>query len=201
MIKATFLAVNDLFLCMFHHGGCGSVPEPYERDVHLLLWFFVIVRDGIVVTTAYLEACGCEYSGGKGTRGRACILNYMPSAIITLTTDFGLRDPYVAEMKAVILSINPNVTIVDITHQIEKFNIRMGAYILAAATPHFPKDTIHVAVVDPGVGTKRRAILVQTKGGYFIGPDNGVLMLAARNQGVRHIYSCLLYTSPSPRDS
>ena len=112
----------------------------------------------------------------------------MPSAIITLTTDFGLRDPYVAEMKAVILSINPNVTIVDITHQIEKFNIRMGAYILAAATPHFPKGTIHVAVVDPGVGTKRRAILVQTKGGYFIGPDNGVLMLAARNQGVRHIY-------------
>lgn len=112
----------------------------------------------------------------------------MPSAIISLTTDFGLRDPYVAEMKAVILSINPNVTIVDITHQIEKFNIRMGAYVLAVATPYFPKGTIHVAVIDPGVGTKRQAILVQTENYYFIGPDNGVLMLAAKRQGIEHVY-------------
>jgi len=76
--------------------------------------------------------------------------------IITLLSDFGLRDAYVAEMKAVILSINPDICIVDISHEIEKFNTRMGAFILASATPYFPKDTIHVAVVDPGVGTKRR---------------------------------------------
>lgn len=112
----------------------------------------------------------------------------MPNPIITLTTDFGLKDPYVAEMKAVILNISPNTKIVDITHQIEKFNIRMGAYVLAAAASYFPKGTIHVVVVDPGVGTKRKAILIQTKKGYFIGPDNGVLALAAENQGIEHVY-------------
>ncbi|MGC9345470.1 MAG: SAM-dependent chlorinase/fluorinase, partial [Candidatus Bathyarchaeales archaeon] len=89
----------------------------------------------------------------------------MPNPIITLTTDFGLKDPYVAEMKAVILSISPNTAIVDITHQIEKLNIRIGAYVLAAASPYFPKGTIHVVVVDPGVGTRRKAILIQTKQG------------------------------------
>jgi len=112
----------------------------------------------------------------------------MPTKIITLTTDFGLKDPYVAEMKAVILSISPNAKIVDITHKIEKFNIRMGAYTLAAACPYFPKGTIHVAVIDPGVGTKRKAILIQTRNSYFIGPDNGVLALAAKSQGIKHIY-------------
>lgn len=112
----------------------------------------------------------------------------MPSQIITLTTDFGLRDPYVAEMKAVILNISPNVKIVDITHEIEKFNLRMGGYVLAAASPYFPEGTIHVVVVDPGVGTKREAVLIQTEKGYYVGPDNGVLALAAEGQGIRHIY-------------
>lgn len=112
----------------------------------------------------------------------------MPNPIITLTTDFGLKDPYVAEMKAVILNISPNTKIVDITRQIEKFNIRMGAYVLAAASSYFPKGTIHVVVVDPGVGTRRKDILIQTKKGYFIGPDNGVLALAAENQGIEHVY-------------
>jgi len=112
----------------------------------------------------------------------------MPTKIITLTTDFGLKDPYVAEMKAVILSISPKTRIVDITHKIEKFNIRMGAYTLAAACPYFPKGTIHVAVIDPSVGTKRKAILIQTRNSCFIGPDNGVLALAAKGQGIKHIY-------------
>lgn len=112
----------------------------------------------------------------------------MPRPIVTLTTDFGLKDPYVAEMKAVILSINPNATIVDITHEITKFNIRMGAYILASAHPYFPKGTIHVAVVDPDVGTKRRPLLIRTERNYYIGPNNGVLALAAKNQDVTHIY-------------
>ena len=108
--------------------------------------------------------------------------------MITLTSDFGLKDPYVAEMKGVILTINPNATIIDITHDVEKFNIRMGAFMLASAAPYFPKGTVHLAVVDPGVGTERRAILVQTKQGFFVGPDNGVLMLAAKNQGIEHTY-------------
>jgi S-adenosylmethionine hydrolase len=112
----------------------------------------------------------------------------MPNPIITLTTDFGLRDPYVAEMKAVILGISPNATIVDVSHEVEKFNVRMGAYILASAASYFPKGTIHVAVVDPGVGTERRTILIQTKQGYLVGPDNGVLAFAAKNQGIEHAY-------------
>jgi len=108
--------------------------------------------------------------------------------MITLISDFGLKDPYVAEMKGVILTINPKATIVDITHDIEKFNIGMAAFMVASAASYFPKGTVHLAVVDPGVGTKRRAILVQTKCGYFVGPDNGVLMLAAQSQGIEHTY-------------
>ena len=107
--------------------------------------------------------------------------------MITLTSDFGLKDPYVAEMKGAILTINPNETIIDITHEVEKFNIRMGAFMLASAAPYFPKGTVHLAVVDPGVGTNRRAILVQTIKGFFVGPDNGVLMLAAQIQGIEHV--------------
>jgi S-adenosylmethionine hydrolase len=112
----------------------------------------------------------------------------MTSHIITLTTDFGLKDAYVAEIKAVILSICRAAKIVDITHEIEKFNIRMGAFVLASASPYFPEGTIHLAIVDPSVGTKRQPILIQTKRSYFIGPDNGVLALAARNGGIEHIY-------------
>jgi hypothetical protein len=108
--------------------------------------------------------------------------------IITLLSDFGLKDPYVAEMKAVILSICPEARMVDISHEIEKFNIRMGAFVLASATPYFPKGTIHVAVVDPGVGTKRRPILVVSKRAFYVGPDNGLLMLSAQREGVSHVY-------------
>jgi S-adenosylmethionine hydrolase len=109
-------------------------------------------------------------------------------AIVTLLSDFGLYDPYVAEMKAVILSICPEVQIVDITHEIEKFDIHTGAFIFALATPYFPPDTIHVAVVDPGVGTKRRPIIVETKRGFYVGPDNGLLMLAAQKEEIIKVY-------------
>jgi S-adenosylmethionine hydrolase len=108
--------------------------------------------------------------------------------MITLTSDFGLKDPYVAEMKGVILTINPKATLIDITHDIEKFNIRMAAFMLASAAPYFPEGTVHLAVVDPGVGTQRRAILIQTKKGFFVGPDNGILILAAQSHGIEHVY-------------
>jgi len=108
--------------------------------------------------------------------------------MITLTTDFGLKDPYAAEMKAVILGISPNAVIIDITHEVAKFNVRMGAYVLSSAAPYFPRGTIHVAVVDPGVGTQRRPILIQTKQGFFVGPDNGILVMATENQGIKRIY-------------
>ena len=108
--------------------------------------------------------------------------------MITLTSDFGLKDPYVAEMKGVILTINPQATIIDVTHSVEKFNVRMGAFMLASAAPYFPEGTIHLAVIDPDVGMERRAILIQTTRGFFVGPDNGILMLAAQNQGIEHLY-------------
>ncbi len=107
--------------------------------------------------------------------------------MITLISDFGLKDPYVGEMKGAILTLNPKATIIDITHDIEKFNIKMAAFTLASAVPYFPKDTVHLAVVDPGVGTERRAIIIQTKRAYFVGPDNGILMLAAKTQGIENI--------------
>lgn len=95
--------------------------------------------------------------------------------IITLTTDFGTRDPYVGVMKGVILGITPEVTIVDITHQVPPQDVWEGAYVIASAIPYFPKNSIHVVVVDPGVGTERRALAVHTESGYYVAPDNGVL--------------------------
>jgi S-adenosylmethionine hydrolase len=126
--------------------------------------------------------------GAKLSRGTMSISISMPSKIATLTTDFGLKDPYSAEMKAAILSICPNAVIVDITHDVAKFNVRMAAFVLASAVPYFPDGSVHVAVVDPGVGTRRRPILMQTKRSFFAGPDNGLLVLAAEKQGILHIH-------------
>jgi len=95
--------------------------------------------------------------------------------VITLTTDFGLQDAYVAAMKGVILGINPNATIVDICHSIKPQNIDEAAFLLSTAHPHFPKDTIHTIVVDPEVGSQRRAIILRTPQAFFVAPDNGVL--------------------------
>lgn len=120
----------------------------------------------------------------KFTYSASLINGDMHRPIITLTTDFGLKDPYVAEMKGVILTLCPDAVVVDISHQIKKFDVRMGAYVLASAAPYFPKGTIHVAVVDPEVGTTRRGIIVHTKDACFVGPDNGVLSLAVRKESV-----------------
>ena len=95
--------------------------------------------------------------------------------IITLTTDFGLADPFVGTMKGVILNIAPSARIIDITHGIEPQNILQAALTLEAAHPYFPKNAVHLVVVDPGVGSERRPIAVKTKSTTFVGPDNGVL--------------------------
>jgi S-adenosylmethionine hydrolase len=115
-------------------------------------------------------------------------VNELTAKIVTLTTDFGLKDPYVAEMKAVILCICPSAVMVDVTHEVERFNVRMGAYVLSSAVPYFPKGTIHVAVVDPGVGTRRRSMLIRAKRGFFVGPDNGLLVMAAEKQGITAVH-------------
>ena len=95
--------------------------------------------------------------------------------VITLTTDFGLADAYVAAMKGVILGINPEVRLVDICHTVKPQDIAQAAYILSTAYEFFPHRTIHVVVVDPGVGTKRGAIILRTPSADFVAPDNGVL--------------------------
>jgi S-adenosylmethionine hydrolase len=95
--------------------------------------------------------------------------------IITLTTDFGLADGYVGTMQGVILSIAPQATVVNLSHQVPAQDVRAGAWILYQAVPYFPADTIHVIVVDPGVGSDRKALAVRTSQGTFVAPDNGVL--------------------------
>ncbi|MFX0134408.1 MAG: S-adenosyl-l-methionine hydroxide adenosyltransferase family protein [Candidatus Hodarchaeota archaeon] len=111
----------------------------------------------------------------------------MKRRIITLLTDFGLRDPYVSTMKGVILSICPTAEIVDISHQIRKFNINEAAFKLAFTAKYFKPSTIHLVVVDPGVGSSRKSLVVSTKNYFFIGPDNGVLSLAAEQDGIKRI--------------
>jgi S-adenosylmethionine hydrolase len=107
----------------------------------------------------------------------------MPRRIVTLTTDFGLSDHFTGVMKGVILSIAPAVEIVDITHQIGAFEISEGAFAIAEAYRYFPKKTVHVIVVDPGVGTSRRPIVAEAVGQFFVAPDNGVLsMIYAREK-------------------
>jgi len=96
------------------------------------------------------------------------------SGIVTLLTDFGLKDPYVAMMKGVILSIHPGARIVDVTHHIPPGDIRHAAHTVKETYPYFPEGTVHVAVVDPGVGTERRAIGLCARSHFFVGPDNGI---------------------------
>jgi S-adenosylmethionine hydrolase len=102
--------------------------------------------------------------------------------IITLTTDYGTNDHLVGTVKGVILKINPDATIVDITHNVTPYDLLDGALAIGAAYAYFPPRTIHVVIVDPGVGTERRPLLVSGENQYFIAPDNGVLSLAAVEQ-------------------
>ena len=99
----------------------------------------------------------------------------MANAIITLTTDFGTDDHLVGTLKGVILKINPEVTLVDISHHVTPFDLLDGSLTIGAAYSYFPPKTIHVVIVDPGVGTERRPLLVSAQNQYFIAPDNGVL--------------------------
>jgi S-adenosyl-L-methionine hydrolase (adenosine-forming) len=109
-------------------------------------------------------------------------------SVITLTTDFGVRDWFVGTMKGVMLGINPRAAVVDITHEVPAGDIRAGAFALAAACRYFPRGTVHVAVVDPGVGSTRRAIAVQTAEFFFVGPDNGVLSWVLARQKIMAIH-------------
>lgn len=95
-------------------------------------------------------------------------------SIVTLTTDFGTRDGFTAQMKGVILGICPEARIVDVTHDIEPFSILEGALVLNGIRKYFPPTAVHVGVIDPGVGSQRRGLAVRTSTGYYVGPDNGL---------------------------
>ncbi len=122
----------------------------------------------------------------------------MPRPIITLTTDFGDRDHFVGTMKGVILRILPTAQIVDICHQVTPFEIAEAGFVVAQAYRFFPPRTVHVVVVDPGVGTMRRPILVEAAGQYFVGPDNGVfsMIYAREKHKVRHITAERYFLKP-----
>jgi S-adenosylmethionine hydrolase len=125
----------------------------------------------------------------------------MPPRLITLTTDFGTTDHFAGTMKGVILGIQPAAQIVDITHEVQAFEIADGAFTIAQAYRYFPKRTIHVVVVDPGVGSTRRPILAEMAGQFFIAPDNGVLSIIFTREKpkVRHITNQHYFLKPVSR--
>lgn len=102
--------------------------------------------------------------------------------IITLTTDFGLQDYYVSAMKGVVLSIMPRVRLIDVSHQIPAHDIMAGAWALKNAAPLFPPGTVHLVVIDPGVGTQRKPVALQIRDQFFVGPDNGIFSLLTEDQ-------------------
>ncbi|QQE11119.1 SAM-dependent chlorinase/fluorinase [Planctomycetota bacterium] len=111
----------------------------------------------------------------------------MMKPMITLLTDFGLKDTYIGQMKGVIGSICPEVKVVDITHEVPAQDIAYGGYLLCDAMEAFPRGTIHVVVVDPGVGSERKAIAVKFELGYLIGPDNGIFTEVINRYGAETI--------------
>ena len=133
------------------------------------------------------------------TQSTAQKQNKVSNPVITLTTDYGTNDHLVGTMKGVILKINPDVTIVDITHNVTPFDLLDGALTIGSAYSYFPPKTVHIVVVDPGVGTERRPLLVSAQNQYFVAPDNGVLSVIyerEENVVVRHANVEHYYLSP-----
>ncbi len=119
--------------------------------------------------------------------------------IVTLTTDFGLNDHYVGAMKGVILNINPSAVIIDICNAVRSFDLLDGGLVIAQGSRYFPPNTIHLVVVDPGVGSARRPLLVTTERHFFLAPDNGILSLVYENEerlSVRHITADHYFLQP-----
>ena len=117
-------------------------------------------------------------------------------AIITLTTDFGLADGYVAAMKGVVLGINPEAKLVDICHSIKPQNVSQAAFVLSTVYEFFPQRTIHLVVVDPGVGTERRAVILRTPAADFVAPDNGVLSYVIQQSSTKPVDASQLELGP-----
>lgn len=106
-----------------------------------------------------------------------------PAGVLTLTTDFGTRDHYVGAMKGAVISVAPQVRVFDISHEIPSFDVAEGAFAIAQSFRHYPDGTVHVVVIDPGVGSARRPVAVAAGGHWFVAPDNGVLSLVLEAAG------------------
>lgn len=118
--------------------------------------------------------------------------------VVTLLTDFGLEDPYVAEVKAVLLASGKNIQLIDLCHDIAPYDIEWGAFQLMRSYRFFPKSTYHLAVVDPGVGGERRCLYVETSHYRFVGPDNGLLLWAVRDCEKREGKRAKVFEIPVP---
>ena len=105
--------------------------------------------------------------------------------LVTFTTDFGSGSPLVAAMKAMVLAACPHAVLVDVSHEVPRFDVSAGAFMLFAGTRHFPGGSVHLAVVDPGVGTSRRRLIVQAGGRFYIGPDNGLFSIVIEEVGLQ----------------
>jgi len=108
-------------------------------------------------------------------------------SIITFTSDFGMNDVYVAQVKGVIYSINPKAIIVDVTHNIPAYDIMLGAFTISSLYKYFPDGTVHLVVIDPGVGTDRNILIIRADEQYFVGPDNGVFSLLVQRMQKEHL--------------
>lgn len=139
-------------------------------------------------SSSVMQALACKVEGmSRGPANAAGEVVGLGSGsgprVLTLTTDFGTRDHYVGTMKGVVAGICPRATVVDITHEVPAFDIAEGAFAIAQAFRYFPDGTVHVVVVDPGVGSSRRAIAVRAGPHFFIAPDNGVLSQVVEGAG------------------
>ena len=157
-----------------------------------------IQNDGLKSRFAAM-ACFVLLSFMTGCGGNSMSSSNNP--LITLITDYGTRDSYVAQMKGSILSINPRARIMDLNHEIAIFNLAEASYVVDQSARYFPPGTIFVVVVDPGVGSERRSMLLKTaQDHYFIGPDNGIFTLVMEREGVAEVHELTKpeYFRPGP---
>lgn len=133
--------------------------------------------------------------------GRAMYTRADVPAIITLTSDFGTSDGYVGAMKGVILRLAPDAVVVDLAHDVPRHDIAHGAWVLATSAPEFPAGTVHVAVVDPGVGGARTPVVIEAGGHLYVGPDNGLFAYVADRPDSVHALTSTAFRMPSPSDT
>jgi S-adenosylmethionine hydrolase len=110
-----------------------------------------------------------------------------PSNIVTFISDFGYSDTYISQVKGVMLGINPSLRIIDITHNVQPGDVQSASFLLWSAYKYFPEGTVHLAVVDPGVGTERSGVIVETEKYFFVAPDNGLLTMPLREEKIKRI--------------